>query len=190
MLQQPLLGVLTAFMCLGMQLSPASSTTTSAFLASDLHKKTASCPGELQLLAEKLLQDLPKYANRVIQRARKLDRDVDIFSYIVIAGKPEFEPLELENSEYQVLFPDLSQQVFFTTLERRYLKNEVIEWQNYHWLFLTQTGQDWYMVMLFSRFGTIDPERPPSPPMNNTNGAIGEAVRLWLRDCRAATVKK
>ena len=30
--------------------------------------------------------------------------------------------------------------------------------------------------------------RPPTPPRETSEGIIGQAVRLWLRDCRAGAI--
>lgn len=143
----------------------------------------SSCPQDLESLTTLLIPQLPSYANRVIQSARKLNRNNDIYSYIIIAGKPDFIPLNLTNQEYQPLFSEASQQLFFTTLERKYINNKPVETQNYHWLFLTYTKNGWRLVQTFSRFGSTNPNSLPSPPQDTTNSVIGEAVRLWLRDC-------
>lgn len=157
------------------------------------HSQEISCPTNVETLAKKMLIDLPHYANRVIQRARKLDREVDTYSYVLIAGKPEFEPLELTPNQYSSVPPieeiEPPEQIFFTTLERQYINNKVEKRQNYHWLFLSETEGGWRMSMVFSRFGSNDNERPPTPPQETSNSIIGQAVRLWLRDCRAGTIK-
>ena len=44
------------------------------------------CNAPLTEIVPQLLEDLPSYGNRVIQRARNLDRTEDSFSYIVIAS--------------------------------------------------------------------------------------------------------
>ncbi|MCU0534706.1 MAG: hypothetical protein MUD14_12505, partial [Hydrococcus sp. Prado102] len=82
--------------------------------------KSFSCPADVESLTNLLIQDIPGYANRVIQRVRKLDRPVYLSTYVIIAGRPEFKPLPLVNRQYNPVLPDTSQQVFFTTLERRY----------------------------------------------------------------------
>lgn len=138
--------------------------------------KQQNCPADLENLTDDLLKDLPSYANRVIQRGRRLDRDVDIYSHVIVAGKPEFEPIELNQLQYTPVFPESTQQVFFTTLEREHGSGSTLTTQHYHWLFLTQTTSGWRLVMLFSRSSSTTPLRETS------NSAIGEGIRLWLRD--------
>jgi hypothetical protein len=146
-----------------------------------------TCPTNIETLTEQLLKDLPSYSNRVIQRSRLLHQETDTFSYIIIAGKPEFEPLPIESTQYDPLFEETTQQIFFTTLERRYFQNQVNQVQNYHWLFLTQTTTGWKLVMLFSQLGSATKDQPPLPPQETSQGVIGQGVKLWLRDCSART---
>jgi hypothetical protein len=42
----------------------------------------------LETLTIQLLQDLPSYTNRASQRARRLSRSSDIYSYMLVAGRP------------------------------------------------------------------------------------------------------
>ncbi|AFZ45318.1 hypothetical protein PCC7418_3202 [Halothece sp. PCC 7418] len=149
----------------------------------------SSCPKTITSLTESLLNDLPGYANRVIQRSRFPSRNQANSTYIISAGKPEFNPLTANLSgDYTPAFPQTNNeqvaQVFFTTLERQYGDKNVYSIQNYHWLFLTTTEQGWYLVTLYSRFGLPDKTHPPTPPQETSEGIIGKAIQLWLRDCR------
>ncbi|MGB5970458.1 MAG: hypothetical protein WBG70_19250 [Spirulinaceae cyanobacterium] len=164
------------------------------FLPANAQNSSYSCPEDVEILTEKMLIDLPHYANRVIQRARRLEREVDLYSYVLLAGKPEFEPLELTPNQYSSVPPieeqlEPPEQIFFTTLERQYINNKVEKRQNYHWLFLSQTEEGWRMSMVFSRFGSNLEKRPPTPPRETSDSVIGQAVSLWLRDCRAGVIK-
>jgi hypothetical protein len=150
---------------------------------------TNQCPTDLETLTDLLLKDIPSYANRVIQRARKTNRTVDLFSYVIIAGRPEFEPLQLNSLEYHPLFPDTSQQVFFTTLERQYTDDQALKIQHYHWLFLTKTENDWRLVTVFSQIGSPQANHPPLPPRETSTGIIGQTINLWLRDCHGGTLR-
>lgn len=145
------------------------------------------CPNNLEFLGNKLVQDIPSYANRVIQKSRKSSQEIQTIPlYIIIASKPEFEPISLTQNQYQTNTNEEVKQIFFTTLERQYLReNKVIETQNYHWLLLTETSQGWRMIMILSRFGSSNPNQISSPPKNTTNGIMGQAVKLWFRDCAA-----
>lgn len=157
----------------------------------------AACPDDLQALTALMLRDLPSYANRVVQRS--FDRSPRNFGTgistsrqlgtILLAGRPEFEPLTLGPGVYAPTSPqaDQPQQIFFTTLERQYVRDRIVYLQHYHWLFLTQ-GDGWLFVALFSQLGDTPPGEPPTPPQNTSEGDIAQAVRLWLRDCRSGAV--
>jgi hypothetical protein len=155
----------------------------------------AACPEELETLITGLLRDLPSYANRV---ARRLGTNEGIagFGTILVAGRAEFEPLNLADLTFGSRAEDANaegsealQQVFFTTLERQYTATEQIQLEEYHWLFLTPAEDGWRLAFMFSRLavqGSI--VRPPTPPRESSDGIIGQGVRLWLRDCRAGAV--
>lgn len=152
----------------------------------------SSCPKNFESLSEKLLDDLPSYANRIIQRTKSPLRNQSDSTYFIIAGKPDLNPLEInKKGNYTPAFPntesDNIKQIFFTTLERKYQENEVHSVQNYHWLFLTETEQGWYLATLYSRFGVIDNTHPPTPPQESSDGILGQAIQIWLRDCRFAS---
>lgn len=147
------------------------------------------CPEDLEQLTALLLKDLPAYSNRVIQRTQDLNQAAEIENYIITASKAEFEPLDLPRIQYDQIDNQDPEQIFFTVLERQYLNNRVVDIQTYHWLFLSQTDSGWRTVMLFSRFGNSQENVPPAPPRETTNGIIGKGVQLWLKDCRAGTVR-
>jgi hypothetical protein len=142
--------------------------------------------------------DLPNYANRIIQRSRHLSDKVDLFPYILVAGKPEFNPLPLNP-----FFTDPQkesagvEQVFFTTLERQYLNQKAIELQEFHWLFLTKAQSGWQLVTMFSQTGK-PPGKGSAARSNKTevlqrressDSAVGVGVKDWLRDCEAGSIK-
>ena len=157
----------------------------------NLTPKNFTCPNNLPELTALLLQDLPAYSNRVIQRTQNLNQAAGITNYIITANKAEFEPLTLPRLQYDQIAQD-PEQIFFTVLERQYIEGKIVEIQTYHWLFLTQTSNGWRTVMLFSRFGNSlqdIQDSPPAPPRETTNGIIGRGVQLWLRDCRANTIR-
>lgn len=149
------------------------------------------CPQELDVLVTGLLRDLPSYANRVASRHLGRRAEQGGFGTLLVAGRAEFEPLELgERSQASLdAAPDV-QQVFFTTLERQYIGTQAVTVQQFHWLFVTPGEEGWYPVMLFSRLGQTTPssDRPPSPPQEASNGVVGQGIRLWLRDCRARAI--
>ena len=146
------------------------------------------CPEDIKELTALLLRDLPAYSNRVIQRTQDLNQAAGIENYIITAGEAEYEPLNLPRLQYNPIDDKDPEQVFFTVLERQYIDNQIVDIQTYHWLFLTQTDSSWRTVIMFSRFGNSAENKPPTPPRETTNGIIGRAVQLWLRDCRAGTI--
>ena len=148
----------------------------------------------LETLTIQLLQDLPSYTNRASQRARRLSRSSDIYSYMLVAGRPEFTPLPLNLEEYSADASKSSasgvEQVFFTTLERQYIGKKAIELQEFHWLLLTKTTTGWHLVMMFSQTGSNSAQQPLSPPRDSSNGTVAQAVNTWLRDCQAGSVRR
>ena len=144
-----------------------------------------ACPNKLDELVDLLLQDLPAYSNRVIQRTQTRNQAAGIENYIITAGRAEYQPLDLPRLQYDPIDDRDPEQVFFTVLERQYLSGRIVEIETYHWLFLTLTDSGWRPVMLFSRFGNSADNKPPAPPRETTNGIIGRGIQLWLRDCRA-----
>lgn len=156
-------------------------------------KPISSCQKQdIETLTTQLLKDLPSYTNRVTQRSRRLKRVVDIYSYVLLAGKPEFAPLSLGPGIYTPTEPTATnqpQQVFITTLERQYTAGKLVQLQQYHWLFLTQTNSGWRLAFMFSRTGNYPNTQPPTPPRESSNGAVAQAVRIWLRDCQAGTLR-
>lgn len=154
---------------------------------------SSKCPTEVETLIPLMLRDLPNYANRVMQRSRRLSRTSGSMSYVITAGRPEFEPLTLGPGQYTppTATVDLEppQQVFFTTLERQYRGGKALSMQLYHWLFLSQTPDGWRVSMMFSRFGSSS-GGPPTPPQESSRGVVGQAVKLWLRDCRAGAIRR
>jgi hypothetical protein len=165
-------------------------------------RQAIACPAQLPDLMPLLLRDLPSYANRVSQRAYRSDRNPDRPGYVLLTGQPDYRPLPLaeeeqlssnapvEKSRIAQHLPESPLQVFFTTLERQYVGGEAVELQHYHWLFLTPTqNHGWRLVLLFSRIGDVPADQPPSPPQDTSQGVIAQAIRLWLRDCRAEAIE-
>jgi len=110
---------------------------------------------------------------------------VDIFSYVLAAGKPEFAPLKLDAYQSEGV-----EQVFFTTLERQYINHKVVELQEFHRLLLTKTPDGWSVVMMFTQTGAYPVKQPVSPPRDSSDSAIAQGVKAWLRDCQAGSVRK
>lgn len=153
----------------------------------DRQTQNTSCPKDVETLTSSMLKELPDYANRVIQRTQDSHRREGFDSYVIFAGKSEFEPLNLPQFQYNPVTKNNPEQIFFTTSERQYIDNaRKIETQNYHWLFLTQTPDSWRMVTMFSRFSPSNDAELTTPPIESSKGIIGQAVSLWLKNCRAS----
>jgi hypothetical protein len=157
-------------------------------------QKISLCSNQsLETLTTQFLQDLPSYANRASQRARRLSRATEVFSYMVVAGRPEFEPLPLNPGDYTrdtlTTVSEGVEQVFFTTLERQYIAGKAIELQLFHWLFLTKTESGWQFVMMLSQIGSYPKNQPPTPPQDSSNGVVAQGIKAWLRDCRAGSLR-
>lgn len=146
-------------------------------ISRDLNAAPSACPTALEPLITKLLQDLPNYANRVRTRAG-LYRN-----YVLFAGKPDFQPLPLSHAP-ESQHPK-TQQVFFTTLIRRYERDRIVYHQEHHRLFLTPDATGWRFVMMYSVLAPYPTSQIlPLPPRNSSEGSIAQAIRDWLRDCR------
>ncbi|MGG6264951.1 hypothetical protein ACQ4M3_02650 [Leptolyngbya sp. AN03gr2] len=163
------------------------------FPISPVQAARIACPREIEPLVQALLPDLPGYANRVIVRARLRVPEASRLGTIrlprnsvLLAGRPEFQPLPLNSN--RPTDPTLKQ-VFITTLEREIVSGKAIDIQQFHWLFLTQTSEGWQLALMFTRIGTTTPNQPITPPRDSRDGAIGQAIQLWLRDCNAQGIR-
>jgi len=139
------------------------------------------CPSTVTALIDRMLPDLPSYINRVRIRAGITK------SYIVLAAKPEFEPLPLSTRSDlppQTQSSDV-QQVFFTTLMRRYEGGRITNLQEYHWVFFAGQQRDWQLAMMYSTIGVYPATaaQPPLAPRNSSNGSVAVAIKAWLADC-------
>lgn len=168
-------------------LSPSSKADDAAFI-----RPPMTCPTAVEPLTDLLLRDVPDYGNRVSQRSRRSNRYFAPQSHILTASRADIDTLDprLDNTlptaaELQANGLD---SIFFTTLERQYLEEDVTLLQHYHWAFLTQTRRGWQLAFMFSRLGDYPATDPPTPPRDSNQGVIAEAIRLWLRDCEAGAV--
>ena len=150
----------------------------------------SACPQKLADLAPKMLADLPSYTNRVIQRSIiNHTQNLLIRNYVIVASHPELEALPLINRQFKPVFPDTSQQLFFTLLERQYATERAIELQNHYRAFFDLTDQGWRLILLFSHPSSLDKNEPFFPTQESEDSAIAQAINLWLRDCNAGAIK-
>ncbi|MEG4840782.1 hypothetical protein [Microcoleus sp. B9-D4] len=187
--------ILSAFICVYLLISAVATPTWAVNLVTNhAHSINASgydllarspCPADLETLVDRLLQDLPSYANRVIVRSHFSPNKNTPPGYalpqIILAGRPEFEPLPLN---FEDALPENASQVFITTLERQYRGGKPVEIEQYHWLFFTKTENGWELVKIVSRYDTVADVSPLLRPQGEKS-EIAEAIRLWLRDCQA-----
>jgi hypothetical protein len=136
-----------------------------------------------------MLRDLPSYINRVNQRVLKRSQGN---SYAIVASQPDFRPLPTGSSQTATPPDDTTQQVFFTVLERNYRDRRLTQSQSYHWLFLVQATDGWRLALLYSQLGAYPAaaDKPLTPPRESSQGITGQALQLWLRDCRAGAIRR
>lgn len=172
---------------------PSASPSQPTLLRDTGEEKSFCSEQTIESLITPLLRNLPSYANRASQRARRLRRKTDVYSYMVLAGKPDFTPLPLNPGVNTTDAPKSSnekvEQVFFTTLERQYTGGRSVQLQEFHWLFLTKSNTGWRMVTMFSQIGSYPvTKKPPTPPRDSSNGTVAQGINSWLRDCRAGSI--
>ncbi len=152
------------------------------------------CPTDLQVLAPQLLADLPSYANRAASRTATLEQLLtEPRTTLLVTSPADLTPIDLAE-----LGPGGGgeardsglEQVFFTTLERQFWPDRVVSLQHHHWLFLAPSPEGWRLALLYSSVDTLNGThgRAPTPPQETSDGIVGQAVRLWLRDCQAGAI--
>ncbi|MCL6433127.1 MAG: hypothetical protein K6T90_02760 [Leptolyngbyaceae cyanobacterium HOT.MB2.61] len=147
-----------------------------------------TCPANVELLTTAMLRDLPGYINRLY--IRLVHRKTGGLLYAIAATQPDLVPLPAESSEYPNPADENLHQIFFTVLERQYFGQQIVEFQHYHWLFLTRTIDGWKIALMFSRFGSYPAsDQPITPPRDSSQSLTAQAIQLWLRDCQAGSVK-
>ncbi len=144
------------------------------------------CPADLEPLVAQLLNDLPTYSNLVASRSLSHPEERSSpFGTVLVAGRPDFTPLPLGAAAPE----ENLHQVFFTTLERQYWQQQAVSLQHYHWLFLAQGDDGWRLSLIYSSVGTYPAgSRGATPPQESSQGLVGQAIALWLRDCRAGAI--
>ncbi len=178
--------LLSLVFCNGYGLSAAENPVFKQPSPSTAAIFSQQCPSTLPALVERMLPDLPSYINRVRIRAGITK------SYIVLAAKPEFEPLPLSGMADLPSQPQSSdvKQFFFTTLMRRYEGQSITNLQEYHWAFFAGQQQDWQLAMMYSTIGVYPAtaSQPPLAPRNSSDGSVAVAIKAWLADCRTGNL--
>ncbi|NET30615.1 MAG: hypothetical protein F6K19_01250 [Cyanothece sp. SIO1E1] len=164
-----------------------------SLLATQIRPKSA-CPEDIETLAALLVRDLPSYANRVIQQTFAPFRTESRPGTIILASQPDLTPLDLGPEEHKSILPATkaandTKQVFITTLERQNNLNRSTEIEQFHWIFLAKAESGWYLAFMFSQLSLHRSAKPPAPPRDSSQASIAQAIRLWLRDCRAGAVR-
>ena len=169
-------------------------------------RQPTSCPDDVATLTNVMMRDIPGYTNRVLQRTvavlphteadalraadSQLVRAPYRPSHVLVAGNVNLTPLDLSDYAFTT-DPDAGgplTQVFFTTLSRQYSGLQTKEVQEYHWLFLTKATDGWRLAFMFSQIDGSQLENASTPPEESSRGSLGQAVQLWLRDCRASAI--
>ncbi|MGL5034648.1 MAG: hypothetical protein ACRC6M_12700 [Microcystaceae cyanobacterium] len=140
------------------------------------------CQGTLDILVNQLLNDLPSYTNRIIQRSKSNEN----LPFILLTSQADLTPLPLTQLQYQPLFEDTTKQFFFTVLERHYHNNKAAKLQSFYWAFFTPTNRGWELSQLKVQLASKN--APPLPPKDASQNAIAQGIKLWLRDCQAGTI--
>ena len=146
-----------------------------------------TCPTTPAALTQLLLRDLPGYINRLARRNGRSGGEI----YVVAASGADLTPLPVKSSESPNVPDKNLHQVFFTTLEREYDRNQMQQWQQHHWLFLAQTAQGWQLALIYSRFAPYptDSAQPLLPARDSSQSLTAGAIRVWLRDCNAGAIR-
>lgn len=145
-----------------------------------------TCPTELEPLTAALLKDLPQYINRLSHQQGGSQAS----KYAIATTPATLEPLPVVTS-----IPDPKQgglyQTFFTLLERQYLTQRKLDYQNYYWLFLAHTPEiGWQLAILYTRTGSYPNEPQTLTPLRDATQEVpGLAIRQWLRDCNAGAIQ-
>jgi len=159
-------------------------------------------------LIQELLPSLPSYTNRTWIRNQgqiisvgplglPLEPQPSLdYPYVVAVGKPDFRGIPLE--PWQQQYPHLDfgslvalpsvQQVFLTSLERRYQGGSVTQVQVFHWLFFQRDSQNrWQLLRKFSVSGGY-PQAADDPsriPQDSSQDALAQALRQQLQACQS-----
>ncbi len=131
-----------------------------------------------------LMQALPSYTNRVLQRSPEVGLG-EKSGYIILAQDLTQAPFSIKT---ELTDKKNISSIYLMTWERRYRNQTVFNVKRYHWLFLRHTAQGWEVVKLFSQSGPYPGYKLFPDPMDTTKGAMAEAIRLWLRDYQAGKV--
>ncbi len=143
------------------------------------------CPAEVEPLTQRLIRDLPSYANRATTKGRSRSQLAEL-THVIVASQPNLDPIDLPNVNPD---PNLHQ-VFITTLERQAIGNRMYEFQQYHWLFLAQTRRGWRLAQSFSRTSPYPKGNTLTAPRESSQGAVAQGIKTWLRDCEAGSIRQ
>lgn len=145
---------------------------------SDPAEGELGCLSSVDGIIKPLVQALPSYTNRVLQRSPEVGLG-EKSGYVISAKGLTQAPFTLST---ELVDQNNLSSIYLVTRERRYRNQKVFNVQRYHWLFLRHTPQGWEVVKLFSQSGPYPGYKLFPQPMDTTKGAMAEAIRLWLRD--------
>ena len=141
-----------------------------------------ACPLLLKPLLAEVLPEASGYINRSLLRQAPSSPDRH---YFIGFGVPEYGPLPLE--DFSDRYPELNlqeltglsplYQVFLTSQERRYTSAEIINFQQFHWLFFHQNDRfEWNLVRMVS-------QTELAPLRDSSDEAIALGIQHRLAQC-------
>lgn len=150
-------------------------------------RSLTTCPTEIGPLVSALLRDLPGYINRISHQ----QGGSQSHRYAIAASQADLAPLPITYSG-PLNSPDSQlHQIFFTVLERQYETQRREDVQHHHWLILAYSpSTGWQLATLYSRYSPYPSNnQAPSTLQETSQEVTGRAIRRWLTDCKAGTIK-
>jgi len=129
-----------------------------------------------------VLEDFPSYINRSIQRRTPGGNSLH---YFLGLSQPDYRPADLQDfSDRHPEFglepllnnPSLYQ-VFFTSRQRRYEAEKIVDFQEFHWLLFEQDDRyHWHLRAMIS-------QDEQGNVRNTTSDPIAEGIQQGLATC-------
>ncbi len=147
-------------------------------LSASIADATPTCSKQFEPFMGEMLKDLPAYINRVNTQARNAQNSV------LLAAKADYQPLQLPTASGNVVSQDDEvEQVFFTTLLRRFSDRQIVYQQEHHWLFMAPSDRGWEFVQMYSILSPYPVASLSTAPRNSSEGSVATAIRNWLKNC-------
>jgi hypothetical protein len=141
-----------------------------------------ACPLLLKPLLNEIWEDFPSYINRSIQRQSQAGNSLH---YLIGLSQPDYRPADLtdfndRHPEFK-LEPLLNSpglyQVFLTSRQRTYETDQIVDFQEFHWLLFQQDDRyQWHLRAMISQDQQGNLRNNPSDP-------IAEGIQQRLAAC-------